>query len=95
MQRVFLDYWWLVPLAGAGVLAYRFLGWRGLLAVVTLGAFGGVYTKGKQDERERNDREQREREQHARDTRAGVEADIAKASPADKRERLRGWMRDD
>jgi len=95
MQGVFLDYWWLVPLAGAGVLAYRFLGWRGLLAVVTFGLIGGVYTKGKRDEREHHEREQREREQRARDARNQVEQDLANLSPAERRKRLDGWMRDD
>lgn len=95
MQGVFLDYWWLAPLAGAAFVAYRFLGWRGLLAVVTLGLVGGVYTKGKQDEREHHEREQREREEKARATRAEVDSEVARLDPADKRKRLDGWMRDD
>lgn len=95
MQVPFLDYWWLAPLAGVGFVAYRFLGWRGLLAVVTLGLAGGIYTKGKTDERDRNERDQQDREAKARATRQEVENDIAKRDPDVRRNDLNKWLRDD
>lgn len=94
MQALFVDYWWLVPLVGIGLVAYRFLGWRGVVGVVTLGLVGGIYTKGKQDERKHHEQEQRERDEKARDTRRQVEKDLANLSPDDKRKRLDPWMRD-
>jgi hypothetical protein len=97
MQAVFqtiADFWWLAPLVGFGAVAYRFLGWRGLLAVVTLGIAGGVYTKGKTDERERNKRADAERDRKAVEDRSKVENEISKLDPDTKRKRLAPWMRD-
>lgn len=94
MQALFSDYWWIVPLVGIGVVAYRFLGWRGLLAVVTLGGLGGVYTKGKRDERANHEREQAERDAKAKGIRRDVEDSIKERSLSDKRDDLSKWMRD-
>lgn len=89
------DFWWLVPLVGAGLVAYRFLGWRGLLAVVTLGLAGGLYTKGKRDERDRLERlEQAERLQSIKDRKA-VDDDVTNLDPDKRRDDLGKWVSDD
>lgn len=64
------------------------------MAVVTVGLFGGVYTKGKRDERERLERQQLERDAKARETRQNVDNEIAGLDPDVKRDRLDKWMRD-
>lgn len=89
------DYWWLVPLVGAAVVAYRFLGWRGLLAVATLGLLGGLYTKGRRDERDRLERlDQAERLEAIKDRKASDDA-VKKLDPDTRRNDLRGWVPDD
>lgn len=95
LLRLVSDFWWLAPLAGAGLVAYKFLGWRGLLAVATLGAAGGLYTKGKRDERERLERlDQAERLQSIKD-RKDVDDEVSKLDPDQRRDNLSGWVSDD
>lgn len=90
-----LDWWWLAPLAGAGLVAYRLFGWRGLLAIVTLGAASGLYTKGKRDERDRLERlNQAERLRAVKDRKA-VNDEINSLDPDSVRDRLSDWVPDD
>lgn len=89
------EYWWLVPLAGAAVVAYRFLGWRGLAAVATLGLAGGLYTKGKRDERDRLARLDAAQRAQAVKDRKESDDEVAKLDPNSRRDDLRGWVSDD
>jgi uncharacterized membrane protein len=97
MQSLFslvIDYSWLVPVAGLAFLAYRFLGWRGLLAILTFGLVGTAYTTGKRQERDRQEKERRAAADKARGVRADVEQEISNLDPGDKHKRLGRWMRD-
>jgi hypothetical protein len=88
-------WWWLAPLVGAAVVAYRFLGWRGLLAVATLGLAGGLYTKGRQDERQRAEQQAKaDRLEAIKDRKASDDA-VNKLDPNTRRDDLRGWVSDD
>lgn len=93
--RLIADFWWLAPIAGAGVVAYRYLGWRGLLAVVTLGAAGGLYTKGKRDERNRMEREAEAKRSKAIGERKTVDDQVRKDGPNVARDNLRRRLPDD
>ena len=89
------DFWWLAPLAGAGLLAYKFLGWRGLVAVATLGAAGGLYTKGKRDERAALERKATADRLKAIEDRKDVDDEVSALDPDDRRDRLSGWVSND
>jgi hypothetical protein len=98
MQPIFqllVDYWWLVPLAGTGLVVYRFAGWRGLLAVAALGLAGGLWTEGRRHERARAAEAAERRRQKALEDRSRVDAEISKLDPDQRRKRLSPWMRDD
>lgn len=97
MQAIFqwgLDFWWLAPVAGIAIFAYRLFGWRGLLAALTLGAVGGAHTVGRRSERAHHEAERKAAEQRAKGIRADVEQEISKLDPDGKRKRLDRWMRD-
>lgn len=94
LQALFSDFWWVIPLAGGAFAAYRLLGWRGLLAVVTLGGLGGVYTAGKRAERARQAAEAAEQDRRAMEVRHGVDNKVAGMDPDTKRNELSKWMRD-
>lgn len=93
--RLISDFWWLAPLAGAGLVAYKFLGWRGLLAVVTLGAAGGLYTKGKRDERVALERKSQQDRLEAIEDRKDVDDAVRQGGPDAARDYLRGRLHDD
>jgi len=88
-----LDYYWVVPLVGVGLVAYKFLGWRGLIAVATLGAAGGLYTKGRTDQRKETERAAQAARSRAIEQRAQVDAEVSAMDPDTKRNRLDKWMR--
>jgi hypothetical protein len=89
--RLVTDFWWAVPLAGAALVAYRFLGWRGLLAAITLGAAGGLYTKGKRDEREALERKAQAARSEAIKEKGRIRNEINSADPSSNRDRLKRW----
>lgn len=93
--RVILDYWWLVPLVALAAGAYRLFGWRGLVAVATLGAAGGIYTKGRTDQRAEADRAAQKARAEALAKRGKIDAEISNLSPDARADRLAKWMRDD
>jgi hypothetical protein len=83
------DWWWLAPLAGAGLVAYKFLGWRGLLAVATFGLAGGLYTRGRTDERDRLERLDAAERSEAIEDRREVDEQVRKDGPDAARDYLR------
>lgn len=95
MLRSLLDYWFVVPLAGAAVVAYRFLGWRGLLAVVTLGLASGLYTKGRTDQRAKMEQDAQRARSKAIEVRSDVDAEVTKDGPDAARDYLRSRLPDD
>lgn len=95
LYQTFTDYWWLVPLAGAGLVVYRYAGWRGLLAVLSLGLAGGLWTEGRRHERAKAEQAAERRRLEAIATRKRVDDDVADLSPDDRRKRLDKWLRDD
>lgn len=90
-----VDYWWLVPLVGAGLVVYRFAGWRGLLAVAALGLAGGLWTEGRRHERAKAAQAAERRRQKALEDRSRIDAEVSKLNPDQRRDRLSGWLRDD
>lgn len=92
--RPVLDWWWLAPLAGAGYVAYKFFGWRGLLAVVTFGLAGGLYTKGRTDERADLEQDQQAARLDAIEDRNAVDEQVRKDGPDAARDYLRGRLHD-
>lgn len=95
MFRAVLDFWWLAPLAGAGLVAYRFLGWRGLLAVATFGLAGGLYTKGRTDQRDQMEQDQQAARLDAIEDRSEVDAEVRKDGPDAARDYLRDRLHND
>jgi len=91
LLRTLLDFWWFVPLAGAGLVAYRFLGWRGLVAVATLGAAGGLYTKGKRDERANMEQADAANRSEAIKARDGIKDEVRSNDPGANRDKLKRW----
>lgn len=90
-----LDYWWLVPLVGAGLVVYRFAGWRGLVAVAALGLAGGLWTEGRRHERVKAAEAAERRRLKALEDRSRIDEEVSNLSPDDRRKRLTPWMRDD
>jgi hypothetical protein len=95
LYQTFTDYWWTVPLAGAALVVYRYTGWRGLLAVLTLGLAKGLWTEGRRHERAKAEQAAERRRLEATATRKRVDDDVANLNPDDRRKRLDRWMRDD
>jgi hypothetical protein len=93
--QAFADYWWTVPLVGMSLVVYRFVGWRGLLAVLSLGLAGGLWTEGRRHERNKAEQAAQRRHLEALESRKRVDDDVANLSPGDRRKRLDKWMRDD
>lgn len=87
--RTLLDYWWAVPLAGAAFAAYRLFGWRGLVAIATLGLAGGLYTKGRTDQRQTMEQDAQAARSQAIEERADVDAQVKEAGPDAARDDLR------
>lgn len=93
--RAILDWWWLAPLVGVAAVAYKFLGWRGLLAVLTLGLAKGIYTKGREAERERLQRMREAERLAAKEDRDYIDAKVKELDPDGLRNELGKWVRDD
>ena len=95
LVRLLLDYWWAVPLAGAAVVAYRFMGWRGLLAVATFGLAGGLYTKGRTDQRAETEQDQQAARLDAIEDRRQVDEQVRNDGPDAARDYLRSRLQHD
>lgn len=89
------DYWWVVPLAGAALVVYRFTGWRGLVAVATIGLAGGLWTEGRRHERAKAEQAAEAKRLRSEQDRSKLDEEISKLDPASKSKRLNRWMRDD
>lgn len=91
-------YWWLLgafPLAAAAIVAYRWFGWHGLLAVLTLGAAGFLYKKGGTDAKlAAAEQAERERQEAIKD-RNRVNDEVSTMRPDDRRSELNRWVSDD
>ena len=94
LWRLFSAYWWCLPLAGAALVAYRLLGWRGVVAVASLGLAGGLYRKGAEDQRLEAERQAEARRLQSIKDRQHVDEDVKALSPVDVGKRLNPWMRD-
>ena len=84
-------WWWLAPLAGAGLVAYRLFGVRGLLAILTLGAAGGLYTKGKTDAKSDAERKAQADRLRSIELRNKVNDEIRSNDPGANRDNLKSW----
>lgn len=89
LVRGFLPYWWSLPLAAGAFWVYTKFGWRGLLAVVTLGVAGGLYTKGRTDERDQMEQDAQRARSEAIEVRNDVDDQVAKDGPDAARDDLR------
>ena len=89
-----LRYIWLAPLVGAGVVAYRLAGWRGVVAVATLGLAWGLYRKGRDDEKAKREHKDAKARSEALERRESVDNEIAKLNPDSRAKRLNPWLRD-
>lgn len=85
-----IQHWWLVLALGAVLGAYIVGGWRLALAVATLGAGAGLYSKGQEAERAR----QRQRAERARQDRERVEQGVGAMGIEDVERELGKWNRD-
>lgn len=72
------------------IVAWRALGWRGALAVATLGVAHYAYNQGRKREAQRYD----ERNQAAKDTRSETDREVNSLDDDAVRDRLSRWMRD-
>lgn len=87
-------YWWLAPIVGMALVAYRFLGWRGLVAVLTLGGAAGLYRKGRTDEAARRERDEAEARSRAIKERQAIDDEVSQMDDPELDRDLAEWMRD-
>lgn len=85
------EHWWVVAYVAAIVGAWWFLGWRGAVAVATLGAGYWAYRQGQLSE----EREQARKRYEAQKVRKESDDEIDRLDPDDINNRLDRWMRDD